>query len=152
MKTLILGLGNPILSDHGIGYYVAQALEEKLTRPDVKVTQASVSGLDFLDLLTGYDKAIIIDAIQTHGGKAGKVYRLEPEAFDHTKNQSTPHHLNFATVLELGRRLNIPLPGKIVIYAVEVADMNTFGERCTPGVEQVIPMVTDMVMREVRGS
>ncbi len=151
MKTLILGLGNPILSDDGIGHYVAQAIEEKLNRPDVRVTQASVAGLDFLDLLTGYDKAIIIDAIQTRGGKTGKVYRLEPEAFDYTKNQSTPHHLNFATVLELGKRLNIPLPQQIVIYAVEVDDVNTFSDRCTPGVERVIPTVTDLVIREVRG-
>jgi hydrogenase maturation protease len=152
MKTLILGLGNPILSDDGIGHYVAQSLEERLNRPDVKVTQASVAGLDFLDLLTGYDRAIIIDAIQTRNGKVGRVYRLEPEAFDHTKNQSTPHHLNFATVLELGKRLSIPLPGKIVIYAIEVADVNTFSDRCTPSVERVIPVVTDMVMREVNGN
>jgi hydrogenase maturation protease len=152
MKTLILGLGNPILSDDGIGHYVAQSLEERLNRPDVKVTQASVVGLDFLDLLTGYDRAIIIDAIQTRNGKVGRVYRLEPEAFDHTKNQSTPHHLNFATVLELGKRLSIPLPGKIVIYAIEVADVNTFSDRCTPSVERVIPVVTDMVMREVNGN
>jgi len=151
MKTLVLGLGNPILSDDGVGHYVARALEEKLNRPDVTVTQASVAGLDFLDLLTGYDKAIIIDTIQTRGGKTGKVYRLKPEAFDHTKNQSTPHHLNFATVLELGKRLNIPLPGKIVIYAVEADDVNTFSDKCTPEVAKVIPMVTDMVMREVRG-
>jgi len=152
MKTLILGLGNPILSDDGIGHYVAQSLEERLNRPDVKVTQANVAGLDFLDLLTGYDRAIIIDAIQTRNGKVGRVYRLEPEAFDHTKNQSTPHHLNFATVLELGKRLSIPLPGKIVIYAIEVADVNTFSDRCTPSVERVIPVVTDMVMREVKGN
>jgi hydrogenase maturation protease len=152
MKTLILGLGNPILSDDGIGHYVAQSLEERLNRPDVKVTQASVAGLDFLDLLTGYDRAIIIDAIQTRNGKVGRVYRLEPEAFDHTKNQSTPHHLNFATVLELGKRLSIPLPGKIVIYSIEVADVNTFSDRCTPSVERVIPVVTDMVMREVNGN
>jgi len=152
MKTLILGLGNPILSDDGIGHYVAQSLEERLNRPDVKVTQASVAGLDFLDLLTGYDRAIIIDAIQTRNGKVGRVYRLEPEAFDHTKNQSTPHNLNFATVLELGKRLSIPLPGKIVIYAIEVADVNTFSDRCTPSVERVIPVVTDMVMREVNGN
>lgn len=150
MKTLVLGLGNPILCDDGVGHYIARSLEEKLDRPDVDVTQASVAGLDFLDLLTGYDKAIIIDAIQTRNGQVGKVYRLEPEAFDHTKNQSTPHHLNFATVLELGKRLNIPLPGKIVIYAIEVADVNTFSDRCTPEVAQAIPAVTGMVMREVR--
>jgi hydrogenase maturation protease len=149
MKTLILGLGNPILSDDGIGHYVARALEEKLNRPDVSITQASVAGLDFLDLLTGYDRAIIIDAIQSKDGKVGKVYRLLPEAFDDTKNQSTPHHLNFATVLELGKRLNIPLPDQIVIYAVEVEDVNSFSDKCTPMVERMIPVVTDMVMREV---
>lgn len=151
MKTLILGLGNPILSDDGFGFSVARALERQLDRPDVTVMPGSVAGLDFLDLLTGYDKAIIIDAVQTRKGKAGTIYRLEPEDFAPTRHESTPHHINFATVLELGKRLGIPLPHQIVIFAVEAKDMTTFSEKCTPKIERLISEVTELVLREVNG-
>ena len=51
-KTLIVGLGNPILSDDGIGCRVAVALKDRLKEPEVDVLEASVAGLDFIDLLT----------------------------------------------------------------------------------------------------
>lgn len=150
MKALVLGLGNPILSDDGVGLRVARALESRLDRPDVTVMEGSVAGLDFLDLLTGYDKAIIIDAIQSREGKVGQIYRLEPGAIDTTR-LSNPHDVNLTAALELGRRLGLALPQEIVIFAIEVKDVTTFGEQCTPEVEQTIPVVTDMVVRELNG-
>ena len=149
MKTLVLGLGNTILSDDGVGIRVAQELKNRLEREDVTVVEASVAGLDMLDLLTPHDKAIIVDAIQTRGGKVGQIYRFEPEAFVATEHASSPHDMNLATALELGRRLGIPLPKEISIFAVEVEDVTTFSETCTPVVEQAIPIVVDMVMQEL---
>ena len=107
---MILGLGNPILSDDGVGLRVARELEDRLNRPEVTVMETSVAGLDFLDLLVGYDRAIIIDAIQTVGGKVGQVYRFEPGDFDATLHASTPHDVNFATAIELGNRLGLDIP------------------------------------------
>ena len=108
-----------------------------------------MAGLDFLDLLTGYDRAIIVDAIQTREGKAGQVYRLEPEVFEATRHASTSHGVNFATALELGKRLGLALPPKIVIFAVEVENVCSFGEECTPEVMSAIPSCVAMVIREL---
>ena len=69
MKTLVLGLGNPILSDDGVGLRVARAVESQLSQQEITVMETSMGGLSLLDLLTGYDRAIIIDAIQTRGGR-----------------------------------------------------------------------------------
>jgi len=151
MKTLVLGLGNPILSDDGIGLRVAEELEGKLKQPEITVVEGGVSGLDFLDLLTGYNKAIIIDSIQTRDGRVGQVYRLEPEAFDATQHMSTPHDVNFATALELGKRLGLALPEQIVIFAVEVKDVTTYSERFTPEVAQAIPVCVEMIIQELGG-
>lgn len=149
MKTLVLGLGNTILSDDGVGIRVAHELKSSFEQEEVTVMEASMAGLDILDLLTSYDKAIIIDAIQTREGKAGQVYRLEPEAFVATEHASSLHDVNFATALELGRRLSIPLPKEIIIFAVEVEDVTTFDERCTPKVEQAVPVVVNMIVEEL---
>jgi len=151
MKTLILGLGNPILSDDGVGIHIARALEGKLNQQEITVMETTMAGLSLLDLLTGYGKAIIIDAIQTREGKVGQIYRLEAEAFDATRHAATPHDVNFATALELGKRLGLALPQQIVIFAIEVEDVTTFSERCTPEVEPVIPVCVEKVIQELNG-
>jgi len=149
MKTLILGMGNPILSDDGVGIWVARVLEDRLNQPEITVMETSVAGLSLLDLLAGYDRAIIIDAIQTAGGKAGQIYRLERSAFDATRHAATPHDVNFATALELGNRLNLALPWQIDIFAIEVVNTSTFSEECTPKVREAIPVCAEMIIQEL---
>ena len=151
MKTLILGLGNTILSDDGVGIRVVEELESRLTNPDITVLETSLSGLSLLDILVGYDKAIIVDAIQTVGGKAGQIYRLTPDALQVSRHAASPHDVNLATALELGKKLGLALPREIVIFAIEVADVTTFGEECTPELKRAIPVCVEMVIRELEG-
>lgn len=149
MKTLVLGLGNPILSDDVVGVRVAQEIGKRLKDPQVAVTEASGAGLSLLDSIIGYDQVIIIDAIQTQEGKTGQIYRLEPEDFSFAKHLSSPHQINLVTALELGKRLGLSMPSKITIFAIEVRDVASFGEKCTPEVERAIPKVVKMVLREL---
>ena len=152
MKTLILGLGNPILSDDGVGLRVAEELKGRLDQPEVTVEETSMAGLSLLDMLLGYDRAIIIDAIQTVGGQVGQVYLLTPEVFDATRHATSPHGVGFATAIELGSRLGLALPQQIVIFAIEVADVSTFSEECTPEVRRAIPVCVNMILQELDGS
>jgi hydrogenase maturation protease len=150
LKTLVLGLGNPILSDDSAGCRVAMALQEKLHRPDIDIKEASIAGLDFLDVLAGYDRTIIIDAIQTSEGKPGKIYRFGPEILANTRHASSPHDVNLATALELGKKLNLELPQEIIIFAIEAADVTSFSEDCTPNVARAIPACVDLVLEELK--
>jgi hydrogenase maturation protease len=151
MKTLVLGLGNPILSDDGAGIRVAQEVGEKLKDPQVTVAETSGAGLSLLDSIAGYDKVIIIDAIQTREGNIGQIYRIGPEDFSFTKHFSSPHQINLATALELGKMLDLAMPPTITIFAVEAKDITSFSEKCTPEVEQAIPEVVKMVLEELVG-
>ena len=149
-RTLILGLGNPILCDDGVGCRVAMALKDRLNSPDVDIMEASIAGLDFLDLLTGYDRTIIIDAIQTGKGKPGQIYRFGPDILSSTRHSSNPHDVNLATALELGKRLNLNLPRQIIIFAIEVKDVTTFSEECTLEVMKAIPACVKLVLQELK--
>ena len=151
MKTLVLGIGNPILSDDGVGIKVAQEVGKKLDDPQITVSETSAAGLSLLDSLIGYDKVIIIDAIQTEQGKAGQIYRMKPEDFSFTKRVSSPHQINLVTALELGKLLNLTVPQEISIFAVEAKDTTSFSEGCTPEVEQAIPEAVKMVLDELVG-
>ena len=149
MKTLVLGLGNPILSDDSVGFRVINEIRHRLNRPDVTVMEAATGGLNLLDLLIDHDKAIIIDAIKSTNRKPGEVYRLDPKDFDKTLHASSSHALNINTAIELGKTLGLSMPQQIIIYAIEVLDTCTFSEQCTPEVEKAIPVTADMVIREI---
>jgi hydrogenase maturation protease len=151
MKTLVLGLGNPILSDDGVGIRVAQEVGEKLKDPQITVSETSAAGLSLLDSIVGYDKVIIIDAIQTEKGQAGQMYRMGAEDFSLTKHFSSPHQINLVTALELGKMLKLAMPQEITVFAVEAKDITSFSERCTPEVERAIPEAVKIVLEELVG-
>ena len=150
-KILVVGLGNPILCDDSVGMRVAEALKSRINQERVNVVEASIAGLDFLDLLDGYEKAIIIDAVQTAEGEAGQIYRFEPGTIKPTRHVSTSHDVNFATVLELSKKLNLLLPKQILIFGIEVKDVSTPREECTPEVERAIPLCVKMAAKELDG-
>lgn len=152
MKTLVLGLGNPILTDDGVGIEVVRALKPRLDDPQVTLHESSLGGLNLLDILTGYDRAIIVDAIQTRDGTTGDVYHLSLDDFEPCLHVSCAHNVDFATALELGKEIGLQLPTDITIVAIEVQDVTTFGEECTPVVQVAISTAVDMVLQELESA
>ncbi len=152
MKTLVLGLGNPILTDDGVGIEVVRALKPRVDDPQVTLHESSLGGLNLLDILVGYDRAIIVDAIQTRDGTTGDVYHLSSDDFEPCLHVSCAHDVDFATALELGRKIGLRLPRDITIVAVEVQDVTTFGEKCTPVVQVAISTAVDMVLQELESA
>ena len=146
MKTLVLGLGNTILSDDGIGIHIARQIKEKL--PEIDVIEASAAGFRVVDEIIGYDKLILIDSIKTNNNQPGTYYKLGIEEFKTTLHHSSPHDMNMFDALELMKKHNAHLPKEIIIYAIEVEDTFTFSEQCTEEVAQVIPEVASLILKE----
>jgi len=143
-------LGNSVRADDGVGLYVARAMQDKIDSPDITISESIGAGLDIVELLTGYDRVILIDAIQTGGGQAGQVYRLDIQALQTTRHALNPHSADIATALEVGRRLGLPIPSIITIFAIEIADADSFSEECTPAVSRAIPVCVDMILNEIK--
>ena len=146
MKTLILGLGNPILSDDGVGIKIARGIKER--RPEVEVVETCEAGIALLDHIAGYDKLVIIDSIKTGQGKPGELYKVKPEGFKPATDLSLSHGVDIATAFEVGERLGCGMPQAVSIYAVEVKDNLTFAEECTEEVEKTIPLITKQIIEE----
>ncbi|MGA2465037.1 MAG: hydrogenase maturation protease [Thermodesulfobacteriota bacterium] len=147
MKTLLLGLGNPILTDDSVGLRVVRELGERITKEDVHIEEATFANIDILDVVSSYDRLIIIDSIKTEGGRPGQLYQLGLDDFRSTLHLSCPHDINLATALELGRQLEMDIPKEIRIYAIEVEDNQTFSETCSPSVEGSIPGIVEEIAR-----
>jgi len=149
LKTLILGLGNPYLSDDSAGLLVIRELEKRLSNPDVSLNETSLAGITLLDFIVGYDKVIIVDAIQSPGGEPGSVYHLTPEQFDTSCHTTSSHDIGVIAAIELGRRLELSMPQEIDIIAIEAGDVVTLREGCTPEVEKAIPIAADIIIKEI---
>jgi len=149
LKTLILGLGNPYLSHDIAGLKVIKLLEERLSNPDIALYETSLAGINLLDHLVGYDKAIIVDAIRTSDGKPGNICRLTPEEFDTSCHTTSSHDIGIIAAIELGKRLGLSMPQVIEIIGIEAEDVFTLSEECTAAIEVAIPVVADMIVKEV---
>ncbi len=148
MKTVVLGLGNTILGDDGVGIYIAENLKKEVESPEVDIREAETSGLGVIDLIVGYDKLILVDAIKTENGRVGEVYKLSLDDLP-TLHASTPHDIDLNTAIELGGKIGEDMPKEIVIYAVEVENITEFSSRCTPQVEKAIHRVVKLIKKEL---
>jgi len=148
-KTLVLGLGNPILGDDAAGLYVVKELKNRIDRADVTLAETHLGGIRLLDLLAGFDRVILIDAIQTKHGTPGQVYRLTDGNFDAARHIASPHEISFTQTLELGKKLGLKLPSDIRIIAIEAAEVSTFSEQLTPAVQKAIPTAVETVLIEI---
>jgi hydrogenase maturation protease len=150
VKTVIIGIGSLLRGDDAIGIRVAEAIEREALPPDVRVVTTTAAGLALLDLLTGYEKALIIDAVQTRQGKPGEVYRLGLDDLPAPLHSFTVHDVSVRSALDIGRKMGLPLPGETVIFAIEVADVTPLRENCTPKVEGTISKAVSLVLNELR--
>jgi hydrogenase maturation protease len=151
MKLIIIGMGNTLLSDDGVGIVVAERLAEIFRGNDaVEVIPASWGGFRIIDLLSGYDEAIIIDAVKTEEVPAGSIRKFTPADIVHSLRMVSFHDINFATALEFARQLNIPMPEKISIYAIEVENITTISEELTLKVQAAVEICVQEILKEIK--
>ncbi len=142
MKTLVIGLGNPILTDDGVGIYTARMVRHFLpSDTGIDVVELAVGGLDLMEAMVGYERVILIDALWSPPDEVGKVLLFDASDLPDTLNTANVHDANLPIALRTGRRLGAVLPdlGNIKIVAVQANEVLTFGEMPTPAVAAAIP-------------
>ncbi|HNW89357.1 MAG TPA: hydrogenase maturation protease [Bacteroidales bacterium] len=143
--TLILGLGNDILMDDGIGIRLCKKMQHYFSEESVTFDTVSLGGLEILEFIQGYNNVIFIDAIKTSDGIPGTVYYFTPADFKETSNLSNLHDVSFLTALEIGKKLNMEVPEHLHIIAIEIVEDLTFGEDFTPEVQEKYPEIVVQV-------
>ncbi len=156
MKTLIVGLGNPILGDDGVGWKVAEEVEHRLPSPSqgegpgmrVDVDCVSLGGLSLMERLIGYEHAIVIDAIGTGQHPIGTAYHFRlDDLYDPTSGHTTAaHDVSLSTAIQIGRSLGAALPDRIDVIAIESPYVYAFSEDLTPPVAAAVPQAVELVM------
>jgi hydrogenase maturation protease len=153
-RIAILGLGNPVLSDDAVGLAVAEELESLIAGnpiPGVDVLTSTRAGFELLDLLTGYDRAIIVDAFQSTDPHPGRIKHLGITDITGNARLNAVHEINLDTALKLAEQLGIPMPAEVEIFAVEVGDVYTLSEKMSDEVAAVVkPLAREIHERAVQ--
>ena len=147
-KTLIIGLGNPLVSDDSVGLRVAERLRSLLEhRSGVDVSEDYWGGLRLMERMIGYRRAIVIDAICT-GSQPGTIHHLTTDSI-RTQKSASAHDVNLPTALAFGRRAGVSLPAdeNVRLVGIEAEDIINFSEQCTPAVEAAIPRAVQEVVQ-----
>ena len=153
MKTLIVGIGSPILGDDGVGIEIARRCRELFANNNnVEVVEIGTGGLSLLDIVQGYDRLILLDAIIS-GSPIGTIQTLTEESISGTVHLGTGHEADLNTTLALGRKLaEKPLPKEVRIVTVEVRNITTFCENLSSEVEAVVPDAVAAVEKLLQSS
>ena len=149
MKTLVLGIGNLILRDDGIGPRLIQELRDIIIDSDIVLQETSLAGIHLMEMLVGFDRAIIVDSIMS-GGEPGKVYLLTLQDFSAQHESVCLHHnMDLFQAIELGKALAQPMPAEVSVVAIEAKDVTNFGEGLTQEVERAIPIALEQVLLKI---
>jgi hydrogenase maturation protease len=147
MKCVILGVGNLLLKDEGIGVHVAQALKEMSLPEGVEVVDGGTSP-DLPYLVGGADKLIVIDAVQA-GGEPGSIYRLTPEEV--TARPETLMSTHQMGLLESLRAIGLGGgPREIIIIGVEPKETG-WGLEPSPELQKRLSEIIRVTLREIEG-
>ena len=147
MRTIIIGLGNPLLTDDALGIRAATILRQKLIKFDhIEVIEAYLGGLGLMELMVGFDRAIVVDSMTTGVNTPGTLVELTLDDLIDTRNTTNTHDTSLAVALETGRMLNLKLPAELYFFGIEVAVARDFGLELTEPVRKTLPALINQVM------
>ena len=147
--TVIIGMGNPQLSDDGVGLAVAVAVAERLKqRITLTVTELNTGGIRLMEAMAGFKRAVVVDAMLS-GAPPGTVQRFDPKDFVTTRNTFSSHDTDFATAYDLGRMAGVSLPEQVSFWGVEAREFDLFGERFTAEVAAAVPVAVERIVAQI---
>jgi hydrogenase maturation protease len=149
MKILIYGIGNPYRRDDRIGLDIAAQLATKVKKKNITVRSGSIDGLAMLDEIMGFDRVIFIDSIKTGNANPGDIHIIPVKQLEQKQSLVSSHGIDFVTAVRLGRRFGYRMPDKIVVYAIEIENNESYDETCTEKVKGSIPKVIEQITRDI---
>jgi len=149
-KILILGIGNEILSDDGIGIRLVKDLAGTSEWKNFEYLTCSCGGLEIVEYIKDYRRVIIIDSIITGKGKPGDIFHFTPANFRETCNLSNLHDVNFITALGIGEKIGLKIPSDIHIIAIEITENSKFSENLSPSLDSMYTVILVKVEQEIK--
>jgi hydrogenase maturation protease len=166
-STLVIGLGNPILGDDGVGWTVAEKVKQQVVnnpryqicyrpidskvihyQPLVEVDCAALGGLSLMERMLGYRRVVIVDSMETGQSPAGSVSIFPLSSLPNPMHghSASAHDTSLKTALETAQAMGLPVPWSVKIVAIEAKNVYDFSEELSPAVAEAVPLAVQAVM------
>ncbi len=136
-KILVLGLGNDILGDDAVGLHAARELQKEI-QDNADVVEAVISGFEIMDVLEGYEKVLLLDAVVTNQHPTGTILELSKEQFKNVVAIS-PHYMGLPEIFLFAEEMKIDFPKEIRILAMEIKPPYEVREGLSADVMEALP-------------
>jgi len=152
MKTLVIGLGNPILGDDGVGWKIVEKISDQLSvisdQSSIELDCVSLGGLSLMERMIGFQRAILVDSMETGQGPAGsvRVYKLEELPNPSAGHSASAHDTSLITALDTAKAMGLPIPESVEIVAIEAKNVYDFSEELSPAVAETVPLAAQAVI------
>jgi hydrogenase maturation protease len=164
MKTLVVVLGNPILGDDGVGWKVAEEVKKQLTSlpspkrrlgiipsggagGEVNVEFLSLGGISLMEHLIGYERAILIDAVNSDQEVGSLIVSNLNDMPDYSAfHIASAHDTSLHNALKLGKSMGACLPKEVIVVGIATERIYDFSETLSPVIEQAVPKATNIVI------
>jgi hydrogenase maturation protease len=158
MKTLVIGLGNPILGDDGVGWIVAEEVKRQLPSPptplpkgagrqEVDVECLSLGGISLMEHLIGYPRAILIDAFALDE-PLGSILILKLEDLPNYSafHTTSAYDTSLQNAIEMGKSLGAILPDEVMVVGIATKRVRDFSEELSPPIAEAVPLAAKFVL------
>jgi hydrogenase maturation protease len=155
MKTLVIGLGNPILGDDGVGWKVAEELSSVVGHQlSIEVDTASLGGLSLMERILGYDRVVLVDSMETGQGQVGSVRTFSLAALPDPMagHSASAHDTSLITALKTAESIGADIPKQVDVVAVEAQNVYDFSEELSPPVAAAVPKAVQAVLDLLQGA
>lgn len=157
MKTIVIGLGNPILSDDGVGWKVAEEIQRQIrpacnggadTDAVIDIEYLSLGGIGLMERMIGYDRAIILDAFIAEKEDLGSIIirNLKDLPNYSAFHTTSTHDTSLQNAIELGRHLGAQLPSEVLVIGIAIQRISEFGESLSPPVAECVPQAAHIAL------
>lgn len=148
-NKLILGCGNLLLQDEGIGVHLIEYIRQKPLPADVELLDGGTAGFDLIDFIMHADKVVIVDAVKA-GGRPGEIYCFGPDDFKTDPSPKTSlHGVGLNDVFRIIQQID-SLP-EIRIIGIEPQNVD-FGTELSDRLKQLLPKISELVLKEIEGN
>lgn len=149
MKTIVIGLGNPILGDDGVGWRVAEDVRHYIDPSSdiyVDIDYLSLGGISLMEHLIGYQRVILIDAFFSDEEPGS----IMVSTLDGIPNYSgfhitSAHDTSLQNAMKLGKELGAELPDDVTVVGISIKRVYDFGLELSPPILEAIPKATQIV-------
>jgi hydrogenase maturation protease len=151
--VVVLGLGNPLRGDDGAGLKVAETVEARLRErpvPGVAVRTSTRAGLEVIDLLSGFGRAIVVDCLEVPDVVPGRVRRLALDGCPGSARLVGAHDVSLRDAFAFALATGYPMPDEVDVYGIEAAETLAITEGLSPAVADAVRLLAEEIHEELR--